>query len=120
MSNHRAQIVSFWLLAAVLALTSGCSPSNSNDNDTSHATRDALPAEIGATPLLELESGMKFLANESNPGLDLDWTDEDFNDESWNWGEYGVGFDQSDNAKNLLKTMYCNITFHQRQWYLAC
>lgn len=105
MSNHRAQIVSFWLLAAVLALTSGCSPSNSNDNDTSHATRDALPAEIGATPLLELESGMKFLANESNPGLDLDWTDEDFNDESWNWGEYGVGFDQSDNAKNLLKTI---------------
>ena len=103
MSDHRAQTASFWLLAAVLALTCGCSPSDSNDNDAAHAAGEGIPAPV--FQFWAIVPCMKFLANESNPGLDLDWTDEDFDDSSWNWGEYGVGFDQSDNAKNLLKTI---------------
>jgi hypothetical protein len=42
--------------------------------------------------LVEFGSSMRYLANNSDPGLGLTWVAESFNDSSWANGVYGVGY----------------------------
>lgn len=55
--------------------------------------------------LLEAGSVNKYLANSSDPGVEINWTAEDFSGESgWNVGTYGIGYETSSGAQNLFQT----------------
>jgi len=47
---------------------------------------------------------MRYLANISDPGLDLSWVAESFDDSSWTAGNFGVGYEAETGAENLLNT----------------
>jgi hypothetical protein len=49
-------------------------------------------------------SNMVYLANSTDPGLGLTWTQESFVDSSWAGGSYGVGYELSGGAENLIQT----------------
>jgi hypothetical protein len=47
---------------------------------------------------------MRYLANAADPGLGASWAAAAFDDSSWSQGNYGVGFDVSGAASDLLHT----------------
>jgi hypothetical protein len=65
----------------------------------------------GLEVLVELGSRMRYLANLSDPGLGLAWTQEFFDDSRWQLGEYGVGYEALSGAENLLHTLVPVGTF---------
>jgi hypothetical protein len=52
----------------------------------------------------EVQPNMRFVDNSSNPGLGLTWTAKAFDDSAWTEGAYGVGFDSSSDAEDLIVT----------------
>ena len=57
---------------------------------------------------VDFGSSMVYLPNPSDPGIGMTWTAEVFPGESgWTPGSYGVGFETSTGAENLLLT---NVT----------
>jgi hypothetical protein len=56
------------------------------------------------TVLVASGSAMSYLANSSDPGLGIDWTAEGFNDSGWSSGNYGIGYEATFGAENLLQT----------------
>jgi hypothetical protein len=52
----------------------------------------------------QLTSNMRYLANSSDPSIGLDWTLESFDDSSWTDGGYGVGYELSTGAEDLIQT----------------
>jgi len=54
---------------------------------------------------VDFGSAMVHLPNSANPGIGMAWTAEVFPGESsWTAGTYGVGFESSGGAENLLQT----------------
>jgi len=47
---------------------------------------------------------MRYRTNMADPGLGLDWTAESFEDSAWDGGWYGVGYENSTGAEELLQT----------------
>lgn len=55
--------------------------------------------------LLEAGTENKYLVNNSNPGIGLDWTAETYPGEyTWNNGTYGIGYEAVSGAENLIQT----------------
>jgi len=54
--------------------------------------------------VVEFGSSMRFLANTVDPGIGLDWIEEGFDDSVWGNGEYGVGYESSSGAENLIRS----------------
>ncbi len=54
--------------------------------------------------LVEFGSSTRYLANVSNPGIGMSWTAEGFVDSSWSVGSYGVGYETTSGAENLILT----------------
>ncbi len=65
----------------------------------------ALPAVAQETVLVEHPATMRYLANQADPGVGLDWSSEVFDDGSWSTASYGVGFDTTGTAAGLLGTV---------------
>jgi hypothetical protein len=51
-----------------------------------------------------LLTNMVYKANATNPNLALTWTTESFDDSTWSGGAYGVGYELSIGAQNLIQT----------------
>ncbi len=64
----------------------------------------APQAAAQKTVLVEFGSSMTYLANQSDPGIGMNWTDPEFDDSLWDSGQYGVGFEDDTGAENLLLT----------------
>src|SRR5262245_40918014 len=60
------------------------------------ATADEIPIQLG--------SPMVYLTNRVDPGIGLTWTEFGFDASLWPAGNYGVGFETTTNAKQLLAT----------------
>lgn len=58
----------------------------------------------GEQVLVEFGSPMKYLANTADPGVGLGWTAFFFPDFSWDDGQYGVGYESTAGAENLILT----------------
>jgi hypothetical protein len=55
--------------------------------------------------LVEFDSGMRYLANVSDPGIGMVWTQESFDDSGWSGGLYGVGYETAPpGAASLVQT----------------
>ncbi len=88
-------------------LGDACDPCPSNP----HVLCEACPAGTdsdgdgvcGDEVLIEAATGMKYLANTEDPGIDLTWIDPEFPDDSWDAGAFGVGYDVY--GSNLLNTI---------------
>jgi len=68
----------------------------------------------GATETVLVEEGstIKYLANNSSPGLGITWKDELFNDSSWSSGVYGVGYEiGAGGVTDLVSTTVPQDTF---------
>jgi hypothetical protein len=49
---------------------------------------------------------VRYIANSSDPGVGVTWVDELFDDQSWDNGAYGIGYeDQGPGAQNLIRTV---------------
>ncbi len=57
-------------------------------------------------PLVQFGSAIRYLANASDPGLDVTtWTQPGFDDQAWAQGEYGIGFEGvPPGALSLIRT----------------
>ena len=55
--------------------------------------------------------GMRYLANTSDPGIGISWIQEVFNDAAWNKGRYGVGYETTSGAEQLIQTPVSPGTF---------
>jgi len=65
----------------------------------------ASPVPAAETILVQAGRTMKYLANVSNPGIGLSWTEESFDDSAWPAGIYGVGYETSPpGATGLIRT----------------
>jgi hypothetical protein len=62
------------------------------------------PARAEETVLVEFGSSMRYLDNQADPGIGMDWTARLYDDSPWSTGQYGVGFEDSGGAENLLNT----------------
>ena len=64
----------------------------------------AVSAEVQV--LVDSSQMMKFLANEANPRIALDWVSRGFDDSTWSEGTYGVGYETNpdDGAEDLVTT----------------
>ncbi len=49
-------------------------------------------------------TGMRYLANSSDPAFGLDWIQPAFDDSTWPVGVYGVGYESGTGAENLIQT----------------
>jgi hypothetical protein len=49
-------------------------------------------------------ANMKYVANNADPGLGISWTAPGFNDAGWTDGTYGVGYELTTGAENLIQT----------------
>ena len=49
-------------------------------------------------------SNMKYVANNADPGLGITWTAAAFDDSSWTDGTYGVGYELTTGAQDLIQT----------------
>ena len=58
----------------------------------------------GEQVLVEYGSPMKYLANVFDPGLDLSWTAFFYPDFAWSDGQFGVGYESTAGAENLIIT----------------
>jgi hypothetical protein len=67
-----------------------------------------IPVIATAAPLpVEFGSSMRYLANNSDPGVDAGWTTEVFDDAAWSDGSFGVGYEtrtSGDQAHDLFQT----------------
>jgi hypothetical protein len=50
-------------------------------------------------------ANMKYIANNADPGLGVNWTAPGFDDAGWTDGTYGVGYELTAGAVNLLQTI---------------
>jgi hypothetical protein len=55
--------------------------------------------------MVDASSSMRYLANNSDPGLGLGWVNPGFDDSSWATGNYGVGYEAATGAQDLLNTI---------------
>jgi len=62
------------------------------------------PAGRAAEPI-RFGSSMRWLANSSDAGLALSWTQPGFDDSAWQVGVYGVGYETQTGAAALLQTV---------------
>ncbi len=68
-----------------------------NSSDLVLAARLSINRQVPET--------MVYLPNYEDPGIELDWTAEFFNDSSWTAGAYGVGYEQTARgARELIRT----------------
>jgi hypothetical protein len=58
----------------------------------------------------QLVTNMKYLANNSDPLLDLTWTEAGFDDSSWTTGGYGIGYELATGAEELIQTTVSSDT----------
>ncbi len=74
------------------------------DEDPLYKDRAAQDYHLSFGTVLGFESAIRYLANDSDPGLGLLWTQPGFDASNWNSGHYGVGFDTGPppNASALL------------------
>ncbi len=56
------------------------------------------------TALVESGHPIAYLANQTDPGIGLEWTAMDFDDSSWAVGFYGIGYETGSGANNLIQT----------------
>jgi PKD repeat protein len=63
----------------------------------------SLPVQGESTPI-DFGTGMRYLANATDPAIGITWTDSGFDDASWSVGTYGVGYEIGVGAQNLLQT----------------
>lgn len=63
----------------------------------------ATPA-WGSSVVVQFGTAMRYKANAANPGIGLAWTAEGYDDALWANGSYGVGYETSTGAQNLLQT----------------
>jgi hypothetical protein len=56
------------------------------------------------TVLVTAGSSMKYVAQMNDPGLGETWVDPVFDDSGWTAGTYGVGYEATSGAANLLQT----------------
>ncbi|MHC4429991.1 MAG: metallophosphoesterase, partial [Planctomycetota bacterium] len=62
-------------------------------------------AELSQVQLVEYGTKTKYLANLSDPGVGLDWTQRSFDDSTWEFGEFGVGYENNPpGAENLIRS----------------
>ncbi len=61
-------------------------------------------ASPNETVLIEAGSSMVYLANATDPGIGDTWKDEVFDDSGWTAGIYGVGYEATGGAENLIST----------------
>jgi len=54
--------------------------------------------------LVEFGSSMRYVDNVSDPGIGMAWTGPGFDDGEWNDGSYGVGYETTGGAENLILT----------------
>ena len=64
----------------------------------------AAPVSAQEQALVEFGSSLRYLANASDPGIGMDWTDPAFDDGAWSDGTYGIGYDTAGQAAHLLDT----------------
>jgi hypothetical protein len=65
----------------------------------------AVPAVAQEQVLVEFGSSNTYLANTSDPGIGMTWTDPDFPDGAWDVGTYGIGYETGVvGAHDLLDT----------------
>jgi hypothetical protein len=86
-------------------------PSNDSDGDgicPRHCNViDTLTIEFTSPEeqvLVSSGSAMSYLVNTTDPGIGVDWTHEVFDDSGWSSGSYGVGYEATFGAENLLQT----------------
>ena len=63
------------------------------------------PSASRAAEVIAFGSPMRWLANASDPGLGLAWTQPGFDDSAWAAGTYGVGYETQTGAEALLLTV---------------
>jgi hypothetical protein len=54
--------------------------------------------------LVDEGSAMTYLVNSQDPGVGSTWVTESFDDASWTAGTYGIGYEATSGAENLLQT----------------
>ena len=55
---------------------------------------------------------VKYIANQTNPGIGLDWIENSFDDTGWSEGLFGIGYENGTvGARNLLQTTVPNDSF---------
>jgi hypothetical protein len=64
----------------------------------------ALPAVALERLAVDFGSPMTYLANSTDPGVGLTWTQPAFDDSTWQIGFYGVGYETASGAENLIRT----------------
>jgi len=61
--------------------------------------------------LVDEDWNMDYLANSSDPGIGMEWTEEDYVvDETWTAGIYGLGYDIGHQADDLINTQVPDFT----------
>ncbi len=60
------------------------------------AAQEQIPVEAGGS--------MAYLGNTSDPGIGLAWIVPGFDDSAWTAGVYGVGYEATSGAENLIAT----------------
>ncbi len=61
--------------------------------------------------MVDFGSAMAYLANTADPGVGQAWIEEDFDDSAWPAGSYGVGYDSSSAAQDLIPTTVGSAVF---------
>ncbi|MHC4429227.1 MAG: purple acid phosphatase family protein, partial [Planctomycetota bacterium] len=62
------------------------------------------PAAAQEQVLVEFGTATSYLANASDPGIGMTWTDPLFPDAGWEAGTFGIGYDEINSAQYLLDT----------------
>ena len=60
---------------------------------------------LAETTLIELGASLRYIDNDSDPGIGLTWTALEFDDAAWAPGTYGIGYDTRSGAQDLLQTV---------------
>jgi hypothetical protein len=73
-------------------------------------------ADLVLVPRLSMNriSAMKYLVNNADPGIGMDWTAESYDETGWSSGVYGVGYDKHLLAAGMLQTQ---VPFDQASIY---
>jgi hypothetical protein len=58
----------------------------------------------------QLTTNMRYLANNADPGIGLDWTMQVFDDTGWSDGGYGIGYELTNGAQDLIQTEVASDT----------
>ena len=84
-------------------MCAACPPNTDDDGDG--ACVAAFPITEFPGPeivMVQGSSAMRYLANNSDPGLGLAWVAPGFDDSSWPSGNYGAGYEAGTGAQDLL------------------